>query len=152
MKFKNPLIVVSDLKKSVSFYKEVLGLHVIMDFGMNVTLTGGVCLQTAETWNEFIDEKPLQFGGNDSELYFEGDDFDAFAKKLENLKIDYVHPIKEHRWGQRVVRFYDPDKHIIEVAEPIKTVCQRFISSGMTDEEVAQRMDVPMKFVLGCKK
>ena len=24
-------------------------------------------------------------------------------------------PVKEHRWGQRVVRFYDPDRHIIEV-------------------------------------
>ena len=33
MKFKNPLLVVSDIDKSVEFYKRVLGLHVIMDFG-----------------------------------------------------------------------------------------------------------------------
>lgn len=46
MKFKNPLLVVSDMEKSKTFYKEVLGLRVTMDFGANVTLTGGICLQT----------------------------------------------------------------------------------------------------------
>ena len=54
MKFKNPLLVVSDMDVSVKFYKEVLGLNKIMDWGANVTLTGGVCLQTKETWVEFI--------------------------------------------------------------------------------------------------
>ena len=32
MKFKNPLIVVSDIEKSSTFYKTVLGLYFIMDF------------------------------------------------------------------------------------------------------------------------
>ena len=39
MKFKNPLLVVKDMKKSKEFYKNVLVLDVIMDFGANVTLT-----------------------------------------------------------------------------------------------------------------
>ena len=155
MKFKNPLLVVSDMEKSKKFYKDVLGLRVIMDFGANVTLTGGLCLQTKETWMEFIGakENEVVFGGNNAEIYFEEDDFDSFAEKLKGLKnIDYVHPVIEHRWGQRVVRFYDPDKHIIEVGENIKFVCRRFLDSGMTAEEVAVRMDVPLKFVQACKK
>jgi len=155
MKFKNPLLVVSDMEKSKKFYKDVLGLRVIMDFGANVTLTGGLCLQTKETWMEFIGakENEVVFGGNNAEIYFEEDDFDAFAEKLKGLKnIDYVHPVIEHRWGQRVVRFYDPDRHIIEVGENVKMVCRRFLDSGMTEEEVAVRMDVPLKFVQACKK
>ena len=155
MKFKNPLLVVSDMEKSKKFYKDVLGLRVIMDFGANVTLTGGLCLQTKETWMEFIGAKEdeVVFGGNNAEIYFEEDDFDAFAEKLKGLKnIDYVHPVIEHRWGQRVVRFYDPDRHIIEVGENLKFVCRRFLDSGMTAEEVAVRMDVPLKFVQACKK
>ena len=40
MKLKNPLLVVCDMDKSIEFYKKVLGLHVIMDFGANKTLTG----------------------------------------------------------------------------------------------------------------
>ena len=155
MKFKNPLLVVSDMEKSKKFYKDVLGLRVIMDFGANVTLTGGLCLQTKETWMEFIGAKEdeVVFGGKNAEIYFEEDDFESFAEKLKGLKnIDYVHPVIEHRWGQRVVRFYDPDKHIIEVGENIKFVCRRFLDSGMTEEEVAVRMDVPLKFVQACKK
>lgn len=152
MKFKNPLLVVSDMDISVKFYKEVLGLRKIMDFGENVTLTGGVCLQTKETWAEFIENESLSFGGKTSEIYFEEDDFDGFENKLKNLDINYVHPVKEHSWGQRVVRFYDPDCHIIEVGENIKTVCKRFLESGMTPEQTAERMGIPLKFVKGCIK
>ena len=155
MQFKNPLLVVSDMEKSKKFYKDALGLDIILDFGANVTLTGGLCLQTKETWQEFINAKKedIIFGGNNVEIYFEEDDFDAFAERLKDLKnIDYVHPVIEHRWGQRVVRFYDPDRHIIEVGENIKVVCRRFLDSGMTEEEVAVRMDVPLKFVESCKK
>ncbi|MFR5683907.1 MAG: VOC family protein, partial [Clostridia bacterium] len=62
MKFKNPLLVVKDIEKSKKFYQKVLGLHVIMDFGANITLTGGISLQTEETWREFIG-KDIQYNG-----------------------------------------------------------------------------------------
>ena len=155
MKFKNPLLVVSDMEKAKKFYKDVLNLRVIMDFGANVTLTGGLCLQTKETWMGFIDakEEDIIFGGNNAEIYFEEEEFDAFAETRNGIvDIDYDHPVIEHRWGQRVVRFYDPDRHIIEVGENLKFVCRRFLDSGMTEEEVAVRMDVPLKFVQACKK
>ena len=154
MKFKNPLLAVSDMERSVAFYGQVLGLRKVMDFGANVTLTGGVCLQTKETWAEFIGASPDELGwcGRVSEIYFEEDDFDAFANRLRELNIHYLHPVKEHAWGQRVVRFYDPDGHIIEVGENLKAVCKRFLNSGMTPEQVAVRMDVPEKFVKGCMR
>jgi len=148
MKFKNPLIVVKDMERSKKFYKDVLGLRIIADFGTNVTLTGGVCLQTYDTWKGFIDTDNITFGANCGELYFEEEDFDAFAEKLEMFDgIKYVHSVKEHRWGQRVVRFYDEDMHIIEVGESLETVCRRFKKSGMTEEEIAVRMDIPLKMV-----
>lgn len=155
MKFKNPMLVVNDMEKSKIFYKDVLGLRVIMDFGANVTLTGGVALQTKESWKEFIqkDENEISFNGNNSELYFEEDNFDSFIEKLSSLKyIEYVHDVYEHNWGQRVVRFYDLDKHIIEVGENLKTVCKRFLDSGLSVEETAKRMDVQVKFVQACIK
>ena len=148
MKLRNPLIVVTDMDRSVKFYKQVLGLRFVTDFGANKTLTGGLSLQTLETYREFICGADVSFGANDAEIYFEEDDFDAFAKRLQCCEIEYIHPVKEHAWGQRVVRFYDPDRHIIEVGENMKTVCRRFLQSGMTPEQVAERMDVPLKYVL----
>lgn len=147
MKFMNPLLAVSDMERSVSFYKTILGLDKIADFGANVTLTGGVALQTQETWAQFIETDALTWNGKVSELYFEEDDFDTFAERLRGQDIRYVHPVKEHAWGQRVVRFYDPDGHIIEVGENIQSVCRRFADSGMTPEQIAVRMDVPPEAV-----
>ena len=155
MKFKNPLLVVADRERSIRFYREVLGLRVIQDFGANVTLTGGVCLQTLDSWQEFLGAGPgdIRFGGRAAELYFEEDDFDGFLAKLSACPgISYVHPPMEHRWGQRVVRLYDPDGHILEVGENMKTVCRRFLDSGMTPEQTACRMDVPLKFVRSCMR
>ena len=152
MKLKNPMLVVTDIDKSVEFYKKVFGLHVIMDFGANKTLTGGLALQARETYKEFIGTSDISFGGNNFEVYFEEDDFDKFADRLKEYDIEYVHPIIEHSWGQRVVRFYDPDKHIIEVGENMMIVCKRFLNSGMTPEQVAERMDVPMKFINACMR
>ena len=152
MKLKNPMLVVTDIDKSVEFYKKVFGLHVIMDFGANKTLTGGLSLQTVETYKEFISASEITFGGNNFEIYFEEDNFDKFIDKLKECDIEYVHHVIEHSWGQRVVRFYDPDKHIIEVGENLKVVCKRFLNSGLTPEQVAERMNVPMKFVNACLK
>ena len=48
------------------------------------------------------------------------------------------------------VRFPYPDRHIIEVGENMKVVCKRFIDSGMTPEQTAERMDVPVEYVNEC--
>lgn len=152
MKLKNPMLVVTDIDKSVEFYKKVFGLHVIMDFGANKTLTGGLVLQTLETYKAFIGTSDVSFGGNNLEINFEKDDFDKFSDKLKECDIEYVPPIIEHSWGQRVFRFYNPDKHIIEVGENMKKVCKRFFNSGMTPEQVTERMDVPMKFINACMR
>ena len=152
MQYKGPMLVVNDIDKSVEFYENILGMSVILDFGANKTLTGGLALQTAETYKDFIDGQSIRFFGNDFELYFEEDDFDSFIQRLKRFDIEFVHPVKEHSWGQRVVRFYDPDKHIVEVGENLKSVCRRFLESGMTPEQTAERMDVPLKFVNSCTK
>ncbi|OCA96594.1 VOC family protein [Clostridium beijerinckii] len=155
MKFSNPMIVVSNMEKSKKFYYEVLGLEVIVDFGANVTLTGGIALQTKDTWLSFICKQndEIAFGGNAAELYFEEDDFDSFIQRLNSRSdINYVHPMVEHSWGQHVIRFYDPDKHIIEVGENIVMVVKRFLNSGLSIEETAIRMDVSVDYIESCLK
>ena len=153
MKYTTTLIVVKDLQRSKQFYKDVLGLDVTADFGANVTLSGGINLQTMDSWKTFIhkQDRELVFKNNVCELYFEEDDIDSFAAKLSTRDdIEYIHPLFEHAWGQKVVRFYDPDKHIIEVGENIASVVKRFIKRGLSIEETARRMDVPVSYIKSC--
>lgn len=155
MKYKTTLIVVEDIEKSKRFYHDILELDVENDFGANVVLTGGLALQTVKTWEDFIHmkENQIKFGNNASELYFEEDNMDKFIEKLNHIEnIEYVHPLKEHSWGQRVVRFYDLDKHIIEVGENMSTVVKRFLDRGLSIEQTAVRMDVSVDYVNLCLK
>lgn len=150
MVYRQPLLVVRDLEVSLRFYQEVLGLEKILelDFGANVTLTGGISLQTLDSWAEFLGVNPtdITFGGKAAELYFDEESFDAFAARLEEKDVTYVHPVQEHSWGQRAVRFLDPDGHVIEVGETMTAVCKRFLNQGMTPETIAVRMDVPLDY------
>ena len=80
------------------------------------------------------------------EICFEETDFDGFMEKLKAYPdIEYLGEVVEHGWGQRVVRFYDLDGHIIEVGEDMKMVINRFLASGMTMEEVSVRMDASVE-------
>ena len=147
MKMKNTMLVVRDIKKSETFYWEILGLRTLVDLDIHAVLTGGLALQTEDSWKGFI-AKDVTYTSNNTEIYFEEDNFDEFIAKLNAIKtVEYVHPVMEHSWGQRVVRFYDPDYHIIEVGENMKNVCKRYLDMGMTLEEIAVKMELPLKAV-----
>ena len=129
------------------------GLEVAADFGANVTLTGGIALQTVDSWTRLIqkDIRDLTFGHNTGELYFETRDFDGFLQRLDaRSDVALVHPAVEHPWGQRAIRFYDPDCHMIEVGEDMVQVTGRFRDQGMSPTEIARRMDVPEDYVTHC--
>ena len=126
MRLKNVLLVVKDIEASKKFYHDLFGLQVVTDFGRNVILTEGLVLQERQLWEEFVDKEVIP-GGNAMELYFEDNDLDAFAKKLEAspYEIQYVNRLMEHAWGQRLIRFYDPDMHLIEVGESLEYVARK---------------------------
>lgn len=150
MKYSGSLYASRDKQRTITFYKEVFGLRVISDFNTNFTFTGGISFQTTESWAGFIekDVSDIHLFNHAGEIYFETDDLDSFVKKLEARDdITYLHPLKIHEWGQRVIRFYDPDGHIIEVGETMTQLCQRLKKSGLTDEQVSDKTMLSVKMV-----
>lgn len=145
MKLKNSLIVVDDIEKSKAFYRELFGLDVVTDFGENVILTEGLVLQERKTWERFVG-KEVVYGGCDAELYFEENNLDFFLERLQKYEqpVEYVNELMEHDWGQRVIRIYDPDRHMIEIGEAMDYVARRFLKEGMTAEQVAAKTQLPL--------
>ena len=119
MKLKNVLIVVKDIEKSKQFYHDLFGLDMILDNDGNMILTEGLVLQEEKIWKGFLG-KDIIPNNNSFELYFEENDIEAFVQKLEKLypSIEYVNKLITHSWGQKVIRFYDPDGNLIEVGTP----------------------------------
>lgn len=148
MKFSSALIAVENIEISKKFYTEVLKRKIILDFGKNVTFEGDFCLQENYEMLIGIDKNDIIKKSNNFELYFEEENFDDFVKEFEKIEnINYLHGVKEYAWGQRVIRFYDPDMHIIEVGESMENVVKRFLKSGMSIEETSKRTMFPIEFV-----
>ena len=133
MKLKNPMLVVTDIDKSVEFYKKVFGLHIIMDFGANKTLTGGLALQTVETYKNFIGTNDISFGGNNFEIYFEEDDEEETFKIVSTMRGDSVKgrisnespigaAIMGHKVGDRVeIKVNDSYSYYVVIKEIVNT-------------------------------
>ena len=119
MRLKNFLIVVKDIERSKQFYHDLFGLEMILDNDGNMILTDGLVLQEEKYWKEFL-KKEIIPENNSCELYFEEADIEGFIKKLESYypEVKYVNRLMTHSWGQKVIRFYDPDGNLIEVGTP----------------------------------
>jgi len=147
LKFVCPLLVVADMQRARSFYETVLGLSVIVDFGANITFEGNFSLHLQSHFQQLIDGKEIKTGGNDFEIYFEYDEIEAFNNRLIEYGAEFVHPMREQPWKQKVVRFYDPDHHIIEVGESMEYLCFRLHKEGLSVEEISRVGMMPDAFV-----
>ena len=143
MKYVCAVISVADISAARKFYEELFGLEVCQDYGKNIAFACGLALQQDFDWLVNIPKEKVLKKSNNAEVVFEEQDFDGFLNKLKEYpEIEYLGEVIEHSWGQRVIRFYDLDEHLIEVGEDMKMVIKRFLDSGMTMEEVSVRMDV----------
>lgn len=145
MKYEGVCIAVKDVELSKKFYQELFSLEVYQDYGINISF-GGLSLQQEFDTLLAIPKESMVKRSHNMELYFEEEAFDEFIAKLEQRDdIRYIGDgVQEAGWGQRSVRFYDLDDHIIEVGEDMKMVVQRFLDSGLTMAETSKRMDVSL--------
>lgn len=142
MKYSCTVISVADIKAARKFYEDLFGLEIHQDYGRNIAFTCGLALQQDFDWLVALPKEKVLKKSNNVELCFEEQDFDVFLNRLKTYpEIEYLGDVIEHSWGQRVVRFYDLDGHLIEVGEDMKMVINRFLDMGMTMEEVSLKMD-----------
>jgi len=120
MRLKNVLIVVKDIERARRFYHDLFGLELVLDNEGNMILTDGLVLQEEKYWKEFLGREIIP-ENNSCELYFEEPDIEYFVEKLESFypEVRYVNRLMTHNWGQKVIRFYDPDGNLIEVGTPV---------------------------------
>jgi len=140
------LISVADINAARNFYEDLFRLEVFQDYGRNIAFTCGLALQQDFDWLVNLPKEKVLRKSNNAEIVFEEQDFDGFLNKLKEYPdIEYLGEVLEHSWGQRVIRFYDLDGHIIEVGEDMKMVIKRFLASGMNMEEIAVKMDASVE-------
>lgn len=146
MKYICSVISVADINAARRFYEELFGLEVFQDYGKNVAFSCGLALQQDFDWLVGLPKEKVIKKSNNAEIVFETQDFDGFLNKLKQYPdIECLGEVIKHSWGQRVIRFYDLDGHIVEVGEDMKMVIKRFLASGMAMEEVSVKMDASVE-------
>jgi len=143
-KYQGVCISVKDVNLSKEFYQDLFELEVFQDYGINIAFSCGISLQQGFDQIVSVPKETVLKQPHNMELYFETDDIDAFSAQIKRRNdIKYLTDgVKEATWGQRYMRFYDLDGHLIEVGENIRMVVKRFLDSGMTMDETSKRMDV----------
>jgi catechol 2,3-dioxygenase-like lactoylglutathione lyase family enzyme len=152
IQYIGPLLAVNDIARSRFFYEQLLGLRVKYDFGVNVSFEGNLAIHLKEHFQDLLggsERYPVVFGANYGELVFESDEMEAVLGRLQHNEVEFIHGLVEQPWGQRVMRFYDPDRHAIEIGEQMETVVRRMQAQGLTLQEIQAKTGMPMAFVEG---
>lgn len=150
LRFVCPLIVVENINSSRQFYEQVLGQQVKFNFGDNIIFKGDFAIHRKAHYHQLLGES-TRFSiiprTHNCELYFESDDIEDIYSQLKRNSVEFIHGLEEQSWGQWVMRFYDPDGHVIEIGEPMEAVVWRFYTQGLTIQEVCERSSMPIEFV-----
>ena len=147
MKYCSALYAVRSIEAAKTFYQNVLNQKIILDHGANVTFEGGFALQEDFSGLVGFPAENVQWKPWNGELYFETEDIETDAARIKASGAELLHDVKEYPWGQRVLRFFDPDGNLIEVGESMRSVGLRYVDQGMSDEEVARRTMHPIELV-----
>lgn len=151
LKFNAPLIVVDDMARSRHFYEQLLGQKVKFDFGPNVQFDN-FSIHLKSHFQSLLGAEaqyPVTAKAHWGELYFEADEIEPIYQRLNGEGIEFIHPICEQPWGQRVMRFYDPDGHVIEIGETMEAAVQRLYGQGLSNDLIMERTGMPRGFVEG---
>lgn len=71
----------------------------------------------------------------------------GFLLTTSDSEIEVIHDTLTYDWGQKVFRFYDYDKHIVEVSESIQGVFNRLYAQGLSLPKIAERFGEPLEIV-----
>ncbi len=150
VKFVSPLIVVEDIALSRRFYESALGQEVEFDFGENVAFKGGFSIHLKTHFQTLLggaERFPVVAKANNAELYFETEALEATHQQLVAAGASFIHDVIEQPWGQRAMRLYDPDGHILEIGESMQAVVRRFHALGWADERIMEKTGMPQDFI-----
>jgi catechol 2,3-dioxygenase-like lactoylglutathione lyase family enzyme len=150
LNFHSPVIITNRFEDMLKFYKNILGMSIKHDFGNCITFNGGLSIWQLE------DNYPIaqhlgrtydQSGNKNLELCFETESIDEFIESINDQKIHKLHEVTEERWGQKTIRFFDPDKNLIEVGESLKCLVIRLKKEGKSIDAIEHKTSLPKDLI-----
>lgn len=147
MKLHSIVLFVKDIEKSKEFYTKILNHSIVHDFGNNVILSNGISIWEIQQSHIISQKLETTSNSNRFELYFEAENLDEINLKLEQNRVTLLHPIHTEPWGQRTIRFFDPDSHLIEIGEPLEVFVMSMSKHGLSPEQISSKSGISLMTV-----
>lgn len=150
IKYLMPVILVEDIAISKQFYQDIFSLEIENDFGENIVFKEAFSIWQKKRAEEIIFKSKRKIKAKEiksTELYFESDDIEEIWEKIKEKAVELIHGLKEEPWGQKTIRFFDPDMYIIEVAEPMEQVILRLGKQGLSEVKISNKTQMPIEIV-----
>jgi len=117
------ILFVSDLERSVAFYRDVLGLpfrFASESYAEFATDGAKFSLFARSHLPELIGREapPGEAPWPQGEVAFFVDDVDAEHERLARAGVRILAPPTDRPWGERTLHFADPDGNVVELTRP----------------------------------
>ena len=118
------VLAVTDLHRSVGFYREALGWEQVEAAPVYAELVSpaglrlGLYERTAFARNPGTAPPPAPSGISTTELYFRTADVDAAVERLQAAGAELLSPRALRDWGDEAAYLADPDGNVVVVACP----------------------------------
>jgi lactoylglutathione lyase len=117
MRVSYAIVFVSDMRRSVAFYRDVLGLPLKFESShWTEFATEGATIALHKAEAEGSREDPLAVAAGRCRPGLAVQDLDAFHRRMEELKVPCVQAPKEV-FGARIAQYLDPDGLGISVSQ-----------------------------------
>ena len=124
------ILLVSNMEKSIRFYKDTLGIPI---------------KTKSKDWTEFFNrdtvlalhpakKKSKIKTGSGMLVGFEVSDLESTVKKLKEKKVKFFKKLKEEPFGKHTI-IQDPDGHLVSIAEIKEKAAEGFDLLGLIGQE-----------------
>ena len=148
--FHSTVLITARFEEMKRFYTGLLGQAVRLDFGNCITLACALTLwelREGYALSEALGSQGVRAGNGSLEICFETENFEAEVARVKAEGVSLVHDVAEETWGQRTLRFYDPDDNIVELGESIPCFCRRLHAEGLSAAAIARKTGVSSEAV-----
>ena len=162
IRYKGPAAYIADLDRSRAFYEGLLGLTVLRVMSREenpiaVAYTAGLSIWLAsDAYASLFGDAslaPHDLRGGNWENTFETDAYEEVYARLLAAGAEFLYEPRTLPWGQRGFRVYDPDGHILDIAETMTACVRRQATEGKTLEQISATsgfsLDVVRRMVRG---
>lgn len=117
MHVRSFLLLVKDLPSSITFYRDVLGLHMCSCAETVAFFKEGLVLHDASAYQRYLPHSASASTPDGTVLYLATVQLEAIAASLPAAPCTLLHGVQAQPWGERCIRLLDPDGHLLEIGD-----------------------------------